>query len=101
VAALALVSAVFYRQVLETDFLRQQGEARYLRDGEIAARRGMILDRNGEPLAVSTPVETVWADPRLLADRLDAIPPLAKVLGPTPRSLRRRSWPTRSGPSSI
>lgn len=81
VAALALVSAVFYRQVLETDFLQQQGEARYLRDGEIAARRGMILDRNGEPLAVSTPVETVWADPRLLANRLDAIPALAKTLG--------------------
>jgi cell division protein FtsI (penicillin-binding protein 3) len=81
VAAFALVSAVFYRQVLEIDFLQKQGEARYLRDGEIAARRGMILDRNGEPLAVSTPVETVWADPRLLASRLDAIPALAKTLG--------------------
>ena len=79
-AALALVSAVFYRQVIETDFLQQQGEARYLRDAEIAARRGMILDRNGEPLAVSTPVETVWADPSLLANRLDAIPALAKIL---------------------
>ena len=81
VAAAALVSVVFYRQVLEIDFLQKQGEARYLRDGEIAARRGMILDRNGEPLAVSTPVETVWADPRLLANRLDAIPALAKTLG--------------------
>jgi cell division protein FtsI (penicillin-binding protein 3) len=80
VAAFALVSAVFYRQVLEIDFLQKQGEARYLRDGEIAARRGMILDRNGEPLAVSTPVETVWADPRLLASQLDAIPALAKTL---------------------
>lgn len=80
VAAVALVGAVFYRQVIETDFLQQQGEARYLRDGEIAARRGMILDRNGEPLAVSTPVETVWADPSLLATRVDAIPALAKVL---------------------
>ncbi|MGE5153009.1 MAG: peptidoglycan D,D-transpeptidase FtsI family protein [Bdellovibrio bacteriovorus] len=80
-ATLTLVSAVFYRQVIDTDFLQKQGAARYLRDGEIAARRGMILDRNGEPLAVSTPVETVWADPRLLATRLDAIPPLAKTLG--------------------
>jgi len=90
VAALALVSAVFYRQVLETDFLKQQGEARYLRDGEIAARRGMILDRNGEPLAVSTPVETVWADPRLLAGRLDAIPALAKILGLDAKDLEGR-----------
>lgn len=89
-AALALVSVVFYRQVLETEFLQQQGEARYLRDGEIAARRGMILDRNGEPLAVSTPVETLWADPRLLATRLDAIPALAKVLDLDPKELRER-----------
>lgn len=89
-AALALVSAVFYRQVLETDFLQQKGEARYLRDGEIAARRGMILDRNGEPLAVSTPVETVWADPRLLGTRLDAIPALAKTLGLDPKELEAK-----------
>lgn len=90
VAALALVGTVFYRQVLETDFLQKQGEARYLRVGEIAARRGMILDRNGEPLAVSTPVETVWADPRLLATRLDAIPALAKALGLDAKELQSR-----------
>jgi cell division protein FtsI (penicillin-binding protein 3) len=89
-AALALVSAVFYRQVIETDFLQQQGEARYLRDAEIAARRGMIVDRNGEPLAVSTPVETVWADPSLLATRLDAIPALAKVLGLDAKALEAK-----------
>lgn len=89
-AGLALVAAVFYRQVLETDFLRQQGESRYLRNGEIAARRGMILDRNGEPLAVSTPVETLWADPRLLATRLDAVPALAKALGLNARELEGR-----------
>jgi cell division protein FtsI (penicillin-binding protein 3) len=90
VAASALVGAVFYRQVLETDFLQQQGEARYLRDGEIAARRGMILDRNGEPLAVSTPVETVWADPKLLSARPDAIPALAKALGLDAAALETR-----------
>jgi len=90
VAALALVGAVFYRQVLETDFLQQQGEARYLRDGEIAARRGMILDRNGEPLAVSTPVETVWADPKLLATRPETVPALAKILGLDVATLQAR-----------
>lgn len=89
--AFVVLSAVtFYRQVVETEFLRTQGELRYLRIGEIAARRGMISDRNGEPLAVSTPVETVWADPRKLVDELDALPPLADALGMDAAALRER-----------
>ncbi len=80
-AFVLLSGAVFYRQVIETDFLRNEGERRYLRVGEIAARRGMIADRNGEPLAVSTPVETVWAEPRKLVQYPDALPALAAALG--------------------
>lgn len=80
-ACILLFGAVFYRQVIETDFLQTEGERRYLRIGEIAARRGMITDRNGEPLAVSTPVETVWAEPRKLMQNPDALPPLAAALG--------------------
>ena len=45
------------------DFLQQKGESRYARVLELPAHRGMITDRNGEPLAVSTPVESVWASP--------------------------------------
>ncbi|MBK1721727.1 peptidoglycan D,D-transpeptidase FtsI family protein [Thiocystis violacea] len=79
--AFATLSAgVFYRQVVQTDFLQREGELRYLRAAEIAARRGMITDRNGEPLAVSTPVETVSADPRKLIAHLDSVPLLAKAL---------------------
>ncbi|WP_295456058.1 penicillin-binding protein 2 [uncultured Thiodictyon sp.] len=90
-AALVMVAgAVFYRQVLETEFLRGEGERRYLRVGEIAARRGMILDRNGEALAVSTPVETIWADPRKLVPRLEVMPELAQCLGQKPAELRER-----------
>ncbi len=89
-AFVTLSAAVFYRQVIETDFLRTEGERRYLRDAEIAARRGMIMDRNGEPLAVSTPVETVWADPRRLAEHLDALAPLASVLGLDASALREK-----------
>ncbi|MCO6441454.1 MAG: penicillin-binding protein 2 [Nitrococcus mobilis] len=50
-------------QVLDRDFLLNQGAARFLRDVEIPAHRGVIRDRNGEPLAISTPVDSVWADP--------------------------------------
>lgn len=80
-AFIALVAGVFYRQVVETDYLREEGARRCVRVAEIPARRGMILDRNGEPLAVSSPVETVWADPRQLVNHLDAVPELAKALG--------------------
>lgn len=89
-AFVLLSGAVFYRQVIETDFLQNEGERRYLRIGEIAARRGMVTDRNGEPLAVSTPVETVWADPRKLAQNLDALAPLAVALGFAPDALREK-----------
>ncbi len=89
-AFVALSAVTFYRQVVETDFLRTEGERRYLRVGEIAARRGMINDRNGEPLAASTPVETVWADPRKLALDSDAIVPLAAALGLDAPGLRER-----------
>lgn len=89
-AFVVLSAAVFYRQVIETDYLRNEGERRYLRVGEIAARRGMITDRNGEPLAVSTPVETVWGEPRKLVSRLDAVPALAGALGLDPRDLSER-----------
>ncbi len=74
------VGSAFYRQVLQADFLRSEGERRFLRLSEIPARRGMILDRNGEPLAVSTPVTTLWADPQLLAQHGEHLGALAAAL---------------------
>lgn len=85
-----LTAAVFYRQVIETGFLTTQGDLRCVRELEIPARRGMILDRNGEPLAISTPMKTVWADPRLLSTHPEAIAPLAKALELDPKRLAER-----------
>ena len=51
-------------QVVNTDFLRKEGEARHVRQVSMTAHRGMILDRNGEPLAISTPVYSVWLNPQ-------------------------------------
>lgn len=51
-------------QVIDKEFLRTQGDMRTLRTEVITAHRGLILDRHGEPLAVSTPVETIWANPQ-------------------------------------
>ena len=49
--------------VLNKDFLQSQGNARYMRTMPVAAHRGVITDRHGDPLAVSTPVDSVWINP--------------------------------------
>jgi cell division protein FtsI (penicillin-binding protein 3) len=89
-AFVAVSSAVYFRQVWESDYLQGEGQRRYLREAKIPARRGMILDRNGEPLAVSTPVDTVWADPSKLSGRPETLTPLAAALGLNPAELRER-----------
>lgn len=58
-----LVGRAVYLQGLNNDFLQKKGDARYGRVIELSATRGMITDRNREPLAISTPVESVWASP--------------------------------------
>ena len=79
--SVALVGRAFDVQVLNNDFYVRQGDARALREIPIPTSRGMITDRNGEPLAVSTPVESVWANPQELLKHVDRIPELAKLLG--------------------
>jgi cell division protein FtsI (penicillin-binding protein 3) len=68
-------------QVLNPDFLRNQGDARHLRKVPVIAHRGMILDRNGEPLAISTPVHSVWLNPQDVDVADERLPQLAKLLG--------------------
>ncbi|MCA0935360.1 peptidoglycan glycosyltransferase FtsI [Vibrio alginolyticus] len=58
-----LVGRVAYIQIIEPDNLIKQGDLRSVRVKSIPSARGIISDRNGEPLAVSVPVEAVWADP--------------------------------------
>ncbi len=53
-------------QVLDREFLQGQGDQRHLRVVQVPAHRGMIVDRNGEPLAISTPVQSVWVNPKEL-----------------------------------
>ncbi len=59
----ALVGRGFYLQVINNDFLQEKGESRYRRDIEVSASRGKIIDRNGQMLAVSTPMKSIWAIP--------------------------------------
>jgi cell division protein FtsI (penicillin-binding protein 3) len=58
-----LLGRAVYLQGLHNDFLQAKGESRYSRVLEISANRGRIVDRNGEALAISTPVKSIWAIP--------------------------------------
>ncbi len=80
-ASLGLVAQAVYLQVIHKGFYQAQGNARFLRKVPIAVSRGSIFDRNGQPLAVSTPVESLWADPRTLLAHDARIPQLAQALG--------------------
>ncbi len=83
--ALLLVWRVLSLQVLDVDrgheFLQGQGDARSVRTEHIPAYRGVITDRNGEPLAVSTPVASVWINPKHLPEDFSSWASLAKVVG--------------------
>jgi cell division protein FtsI (penicillin-binding protein 3) len=88
--ASSLVARAVYLQVLDKDFLNQQADTRHLRTESISAHRGTILDRNGEPLAISTPVDSIWVNPKEFASAVGKVPQLAKVLQLKPEILMRR-----------
>lgn len=76
-AALAVVWKLLSLLLVEGEFLQSQGDARTVRTEPLVAHRGMIVDRNGEPLAISTPVKSVWVNPRELAGNESGIRNLA------------------------
>ncbi|HJH22483.1 penicillin-binding protein 2 [Pseudomonas sp. FP215] len=86
----AIVWRIFDLQVVDRDFLIGQGDARSLRHIPIPAHRGLITDRNGEPLAVSTPVTTLWANAKELQVAKDKWPELAAALGQDRKALTER-----------
>jgi cell division protein FtsI (penicillin-binding protein 3) len=93
--AVAIVVRAVDLQVLKHGFLAEQGAERFMRNARIPAHRGAVVDRFGESLAVSTPVDTVWANPSELAAVPDQLPRLAKALA------RDREWLTRRVTSNL
>ena len=88
--AVSLVARAVQLQVFNKDFLNEQADTRHLRTERISAHRGTITDRNGEPLAISTPVDSIWANPQELAPAVDQLPKLARILGIDSQQLMRR-----------
>jgi cell division protein FtsI (penicillin-binding protein 3) len=80
-AVVALESRLAWLQLVEGDYLTSEGLQRQLREVEIPAHRGLITDRFGEPLAVSTPVDSVFVDPQRFPADVDSIYALARATG--------------------
>lgn len=88
--SVALIARAVNLQVMETDFLQGQGKARFLREVTLASTRGVITDRNGEPLAVSTPVDSIWVHPGQLLEYPEKIKPLAALLNANAEEIERK-----------
>lgn len=89
VVALILARAWFV-QVEQADFLQQQAQVRQVRLLELPASRGVIYDRHGQVLALSTPVADVWLDPKQACPQIDALRPAVEVLQRNWMALRKR-----------
>lgn len=76
-------------QVIDNQYLQSQGDARTVRTIALRAERGLIVDRNGEPLAVSTPVKSVWVNPHEITKK-DDWHKLAHILEMNPKHLLQK-----------
>ena len=85
-----LLGRSVYLQAMHKNFLQEKGDARYSRTLTLSAHRGMITDRNGEPLAISTPVESIWASPPDVQASAQQIRKLAALLDLKPASINKK-----------
>ncbi|HEX7034770.1 MAG TPA: penicillin-binding protein 2 [Pseudomonadales bacterium] len=88
-ACAGVAARVVVLNVTDREFLQEQGDLRAVRPQVLPAYRGVIYDRHGEPLAVSTPVAAVWTDPSFVRLSDDAIAQVARVLERDPQALAR------------
>ncbi|OIQ81672.1 penicillin-binding protein 2 [mine drainage metagenome] len=86
----ALIGRSVYLQGMHNDFLQQKGDERYSRALTLSAHRGMVTDRYGEPLAISTPVESIWASPPDVSINAVQIRKMAELLDMKPSELSRK-----------
>jgi len=87
---LGLVVRAAYVQVLDNAFFKRQGNVRFVRNLDLPANRGRILDRNGNILASSVPVPSIWASPEDIDRDPDKLKALAKLLGMSQNELDKK-----------
>jgi cell division protein FtsI (penicillin-binding protein 3) len=88
--AATLLMKALDMQILHSEFFERQGDARQLRTIAISAHRGDIVDRNGEPLAVSAPVNSIWLNPKVAANHMDQVAKVARLLSLDEISLKQK-----------
>lgn len=85
-AAITLLGIIIWKildlQVINNEVLQAQGNMRTVRNDIIVAHRGNIMDRNGQALAISTPVQSLWLNPREILPNPEAWQALAAALVP-------------------
>jgi cell division protein FtsI (penicillin-binding protein 3) len=89
---IGLIARAVFLQGVNNDFLQKEGAARYSKVVEMSADRGMIKDRNGEILAISAPVASVYADPKLIEITPDQLEQLARLLHMEKSEIERRIY---------
>lgn len=85
-----LAGRLIQLHLVDSDFLQQQGDIRSLRIEALPAYRGTITDRNQQPLAISSPVATLWANPQVLSTDPQELNSLALALNEEPKLFARR-----------
>lgn len=90
ICLLGLVSRIVYLSVINRAFLQQQSDIRSVRVVDIPAYRGMITDRNGVPLAISTPVASVWINPQQFSAKSWQLTKLSNLLNISYRDLNNK-----------
>jgi len=85
---IVLTGRALYLQVLDRQFLKHQGDVRHIGIMPIPAHRGRVLDRNGELLAISTPVKSIWANPKEFLPNGEQLHMLGGLLGMSVRAIR-------------
>ena len=68
-------------QLLQADFFNKKSVNQHIWPVKIPANRGVITDRHGEALAISTPVYSISANPKIILKNPQSIADIAKVLG--------------------
>lgn len=95
---LILIVRLFTLHITQNDFLRKQGNARTLRTIKIPSYRGLITDRRGVPLAVSTPVDAIWMNPKLFNPSDEQLQKLSSLLNLEAREIlsKQTQYATKS-----
>ncbi len=87
---IGLVMRAAYLQGMHHDFLQEKGESRYSRIVAMSADRGMITDRNGQILAISSPIASVYADPKVVTITSEQLKQLSTLLETNSKNIDER-----------